>query len=121
MQFPSHLEIQEEVIVPQQMELTYKPSGEFHLKGSPALNAIDRLIVSSDYHKDQDRRLKSELEQRISDEAKMTNAMTITFLGLATLTLILCAFLSINKSTNQERKQCLTISSQDSQLKKRHN
>lgn len=121
MQFPSHLEIQEEVTNPQPVELTYKPSGEFTLKGSPALNAIDRLIVSSDYHKDQDRRLKSELEQRISDEAKMTNAMTITFLGLATLTLILCAFLTINKSTNQEHKQCLTTFSPDSQLKRRHN
>jgi len=121
MQFPSHLEIQEEVTVPQPVELTFKPGGEFILKGSPGSNVIEQLIISSDYHKDQDRRFKSELEQRISDEAKMTNAMTITFLGLATLTLILCAFLSINKPINQEHNQCLTTFSPDSQLKKRPN
>ena len=121
MQFPSHLEIEEDINPLNPVELTVKSTGEFILKGSPDPHLIDKLIVASDYHQDQNRRVKSELEKRISDDAKMTNAMTITFLGLATLTLILCAFLSINKSTNQEHKQCLTISSQDSQLKKRHN
>ena len=122
MQFPSHLETQEEVTVPQPVELTFKPNGEFTLKGSPSPSVIEQLIVSSDYHKDQNRRFKSELEQRISDEAKMTNAMTITFLSMTTLVLIICVFLSNNKpSTNQERNQCLTTFSLDSQLKKRPN
>ena len=121
MQFPSHLEIEEDINQLNPVELTVKSTGEFVFKGSPDPRLIDKLIVASDYHQDQNRRFKSELEQRkseleqrISDEAKMTNAMTITFLGLATLTLILCAFLSINKSSNQEHKQCLTTFSQDS-------
>lgn len=114
MQFPSHIEIEEDINQSNPVELTVRSTGEFTIKGSPDPHLIDKLIVSSDYHQDQNRRFKSELEQRINDEAKMTNAMTITFLGLATLTLILCAFLSINKSSNQEHKQCLTTFSQDS-------
>lgn len=113
MQFPSHLEIEEDINQLNPVELTVKSTGEFILRGSPDPSLIDRLIVSSDYHQDQNRRLKSELEQRMNDDVKMTNAMTITFLGLTTLTLILCAFLSINKSSNQEHKQCLTTFSQD--------
>ena len=120
MEFPSHLEI-EDINYLNPVELTIKSTGEFTLKGPPDPLLIDKLIISSDYHQDQNRRLKSEaeqrklaLEERINDEAKMTSALTITFLGLATLTLIICAFLSINKPTNQEHKQCLITFSQDS-------
>lgn len=103
MQFPSHLsQIQEDIQQTQKnpLELTVKPGGEFAVKGSVPENILDRIITSSDYHKDK----QYLIEQQIQRDATITNIFTISFLGLTFLVLILCAYLSINKSTNQEHQ-----------------
>lgn len=102
MQFPSHLGIEEDIQQTQKnpLELTVKPGGEFAVKGSIPEDILDRIITSSDYHKDQQYRI----EQQIQRDATITNIFTISFLGLTLFVLILCAYLSINKSTNQEHQ-----------------
>lgn len=103
MQFPSHLGIEEDIeYQPQKnpLELTVKPNGEFAVKGSVPEDILDRIITSSDYHKDQQYRI----EQQIQRDATITNIFTVSFLGLTFFVLILCAYLSINKSTNQEHQ-----------------
>jgi Zn-finger nucleic acid-binding protein len=121
MQFPSHLnQIQEDIQQTQKnpLELTVKPGGEFAVKGSIPEDILDRIITSSDYHKDKQYRAEQQsrrdakyhkdqqyrIEQQIQRDATITNIFTISFLGLTFLVLILCAYLSINKSTNQEHQ-----------------
>ena len=104
MQFPDLPDIwEEEITTPTQkpIEFTVKPTGEMSFKGVPDSEIVRQLIVTSDYHKDQNRRQQSESEKRIDDESRMVNLMTIGFLGTSFLVCILCFFLSINKNQNQ--------------------
>jgi hypothetical protein len=80
------------------IQFTVKPTGEFSFNGIPDPEIVRELLTSSDYQRDQQRRAKTELEQRMQDEARIVNVMTIGFLGTSFLVCILCAFLSIQSS-----------------------
>lgn len=103
MVFPDLPDIWEEETTTQEkpIEFTVKPTGEMSFKGSPSPEIVRELMTSSDYQRDQQRRYESETEQRISEESRMVNLMTIGFLGTSFLVCILCFFLSINKNQNQ--------------------
>lgn len=101
MQFYNLPDPWEETTTKNPIEFTVKQNGEMTFKGSPSPDIVRELIVSSDYQRDQQRRYESEIEQRINEESRMVNLMTIGFLGTSFLICILCFFLSINKSQNQ--------------------
>jgi|688.fasta_scaffold1287171_2 hypothetical protein len=109
MQFPDLPDLWEEETQTQEksrekpIEFTVKPTGEMSFKGVPDSDIVRQLIITSDYHKDQNRRQQSESEKRIDDESRMINLMTIGFLGTSFLVCILCFFLSINKNQNQNQ------------------
>lgn len=106
MQFPDLPDTWEEETITQQpkkeVEFTVKPTGELTFKGEPSSDIVRQIITSTDYHRDQDRRYQSEIEQRVSDETRMVNLMTIGFLGTAFLVCILCGFLSFNSKSNNQ-------------------
>lgn len=81
-----------------QAEFTVKPTGEVQIKGNPNPELIRQLLVSSDYHQDQHRRYKSEIER----QQKQVDFMVVGFLGCTFLLSIFCLFLTVNqRQTNQ--------------------
>ncbi len=62
-------------------EFTMRPTGEMKVSGHPNIDLVEKLLTSSDYHRDQDRKYKSEIEK----QATMTFISVIGFLSLSLL------------------------------------
>lgn len=112
MQFPSHLEIQEDINsqIPQlPVKLTVKPTGDFKVEGHPKSDLIERLLTSSDYHISLNRqesleieRYKLDIQKQIQMDAQRTDTIIISFLGLTFIVIIIAAFLSINRTQEHQ-------------------
>lgn len=112
MQFPNHLEIQEEITsqIPQPpVKLTVKPTGDFKVEGHPNPDLIERLITSSDYHINSNRQDSLEIEKyrldiqkEIQMDAQRTETAIVSFLGLTFIVIIIAAFLSINRTQEHQ-------------------
>lgn len=112
MQFPSHLEIQEDINsqIPQlPVKLTVKPTGDFKVEGHPNYDLIERLLTSSDYHVSLNRqesleieRYKLDIQKQIQMDAQRTDTIIISFLGLTFIVIIIAAFLSINRTQEHQ-------------------
>lgn len=112
MQFPSHLEIQEDINsqIPQlPVKLTVKPTGDFKVEGHPDHDLIERLLTSSDYHISLNRQESLEIEKyrldiqkQIQMDAQRTDTIIISFLGLTFIVIIIAAFLSINRTQEHQ-------------------
>jgi hypothetical protein len=81
---------------PPPVQFTVKPSGEFSYTGKPDQTVIEQLLVSSDYQRDRNRQLQSQIQAQINNEARIINILTIGFLGTSFLVAIVCAYLTAN-------------------------
>lgn len=112
MQFPSHLEIQEDINsqIPQlPVKLTVKPTGDFKVEGHPNPDVIERLLTSSDYHIDSNRqknlefeKYKLNIQKEIQMDAQRTDTIIIGFLGLTFIVVIIAASFSINRTQEHQ-------------------
>lgn len=79
-------------------EFTVKPTGEVSVKGNPDPELIRQLLVSADYHQDQNRKH----ETTIKSQQQMTEMMIVGIFGATFLLVLLSLFISFNQRQHNQ-------------------
>jgi hypothetical protein len=106
MDFLTNLNTQEEAIAQPKkpIEFTVKPTGELKFKGVPDADTLHRLVASSDYLADSDRRANQQIQIMNNKAADRINLLTICFLGASFLLAIASIFWSYNSNSNSNQR-----------------